>query len=221
MKLHDLITVVVSEKSVMTSDSQMDREKKGYGDLILPDWILLKGLRKVVPDPQSGRRPPAHPRRNRQQAATQGQLQTTDTLTFHIACEVVDIRPNGNLVLEGHRSDQEQRRGVGVLAQRRDPRRTAIAARTTRCSARTSRRCGSTSGKRPRPRQLSPRLGPGVAGQVAAVLRRSLAATFANAGNSSWNTHRKWIGMRRLEPCLPWAMVAACLGRRRARPRRG
>ena len=31
-------------------------------------------------------------------------MTTTDAVKFHIACEVVDIRPNGNLVLEGHRS---------------------------------------------------------------------------------------------------------------------
>ena len=36
LKLHDLITVAVSEKSVMTSDGKMDRKKKGYGDLICP-----------------------------------------------------------------------------------------------------------------------------------------------------------------------------------------
>ena len=71
------MTVLVNEKSIMTSDSELDRKKKGYGDLILPDWILLKGLRKVVPDPQSAGAP--HIRGeidNKLQA--HGQLQTTD-----------------------------------------------------------------------------------------------------------------------------------------------
>ncbi len=103
VKLHDLVTVTVSEKSVMTSDSELNRNKKGYGDLILPDWILLKGLRKVVPDPQTAGSPHIRGEIDNKLQAT-GQLQTTDNLTFQIACEVVDIRPNGNLVLEGHRS---------------------------------------------------------------------------------------------------------------------
>ena len=104
LKLHDLITVAVSEKSVMKSDGQMDRKKKGYGDLYLPDWILLKGLREVVPDPQSA---PASPHIRGEidnKLQTQGDLQTEDSLTFRIACEVVDIRPNGNIVIEGHRT---------------------------------------------------------------------------------------------------------------------
>ena len=41
LKLHDLIVVTVSEKSVVKSDGQIDRKKKGYGDLILPSWIKL------------------------------------------------------------------------------------------------------------------------------------------------------------------------------------
>jgi len=87
----------------MQSNGQMDRNKKGYGDLYLPDWVLLKGLRAVVPDPQTAG--PPHIRGEiDNKLDTQGQLQTADAVTFHIACEVVDIRPNGNLILEGHRT---------------------------------------------------------------------------------------------------------------------
>ncbi len=102
-KVHDLVTVTVSEKSVMASDSELDRQKTGYGDLQLPDWILLKGLRKVVPDPQSAGEPHIRGQIDNKLQA-HGTLSTTDKLSFNIACEVVDIRPNGNLVLEGHRS---------------------------------------------------------------------------------------------------------------------
>ena len=122
LKLHDLITVAVSEKSVMKSDGQMDRKKKGYGDLYLPDWILLKGLREVVPDPQSRGSPHIRGEIDNK-LQTQGDLQTEDSLTFRIACEVVDIRPNGNIVIRGASHDQEQRGHVGLFAQRRGPPR--------------------------------------------------------------------------------------------------
>ena len=77
VKLHDLVTVLVDEKSIMESDNELDRKKTGYGDLKLPDWILLKGLRKVVPRPAVGPAA-AHPRRNRQQTASHGTLSTTE-----------------------------------------------------------------------------------------------------------------------------------------------
>ena len=61
-RLHDIITIVVDEKSVVISEGQMDRKKQAYGDLNLPSWILFKGF-SVVPDPQTaGRR---NPRRGR------------------------------------------------------------------------------------------------------------------------------------------------------------
>jgi flagellar L-ring protein precursor FlgH len=102
IRLHDLVTVQVDEKSVVTSQGQMDRKKKAYGDLKLPNWILLKGL-AAVPDPQTAGVP--HVRGeidNKMQS--QANLQTKDWMKFLIACEVVDIRPNGNLVIEGRRT---------------------------------------------------------------------------------------------------------------------
>ena len=102
-KLHDLITVLVDEKSVMTSDGGMERHKKGYGDLLLSDWVLLSGLNKVTPDPQTLGSPHIRGEIDNK-LSTQGQLQTSDSLKFHIACNVIDIRPNGNLVIEGRRT---------------------------------------------------------------------------------------------------------------------
>jgi flagellar L-ring protein precursor FlgH len=102
LKLHDLITVVVSEKSSVTSNGQIDRKKKGYGDLILPDWIKFWHGGLGAQDFPNGA---PHVRGEiDNKLDTQGQLQTADAVTFHIACEVVDIRPNGNLILEGHRT---------------------------------------------------------------------------------------------------------------------
>ena len=101
-KLHDLITVSVSEKSTVKSDGQINRMKKGYGDLILPDWLQFTHGQLGAQTWSNG---VPHIRGEiDNKLDTQGQLQTADAVTFHIACEVVDIRPNGNLILEGHRT---------------------------------------------------------------------------------------------------------------------
>jgi flagellar L-ring protein precursor FlgH len=102
VKLHDLIVVAVSEKSEVKSDGQIDRKKKGYGDLILPDWIKFwNGNLGQAPFTNGA----PHVRGEiDNKLDTLGQLQTDDLMTFHISCEVVDIRPNGNLILDGHRT---------------------------------------------------------------------------------------------------------------------
>lgn len=101
VRLHDLVTVIVSEQSMVTSEGEMDRKKKAEGSMTLQDWILLRGL-TAIPDPQSAGDPTIKGKMENK-LRSEAELETRDAMKFRIACTVVDIRPNGNLVLEGHR----------------------------------------------------------------------------------------------------------------------
>ncbi|MFZ5830403.1 MAG: flagellar basal body L-ring protein FlgH [Planctomycetota bacterium] len=104
IKPHDLVTVIINEQSVVISEGEMDRKKKAHGDLILKDWIFLKGL-NVFPNPQVSGDPHIRGEIDNKLRA-EAQLETRDSMKFRMACEVVDIRPNGVLVIEGRRTIQ-------------------------------------------------------------------------------------------------------------------
>jgi flagellar L-ring protein precursor FlgH len=102
LTLNDQVTVFVDSKSVFINDGQMDRKKNGYGSLTLPNWILFKGL-SVIPDPQSAGDPKIRGEVDNK-LRSQANLETRESMQFKIACRVVDIRPNGILVIEGNNS---------------------------------------------------------------------------------------------------------------------
>lgn len=102
LRVHDLITIRVDEKSQTYSEGSVERRKTQNFDAMLQDWLILDGLRWVKPAPQSD-----GDQRIRGQANSiyraEADLETRESLKFDITAEVVDIRPNGNLVLEAHR----------------------------------------------------------------------------------------------------------------------
>lgn len=98
---NDLITVLVDYKTKVISDGEMDRKKKANGNLKLKDWILLDGF-SAIPDPQMLGDPTISGSVDNKMRS-EASLTTGDTMKFQIACRVVDIRPNGNLILEGRR----------------------------------------------------------------------------------------------------------------------
>jgi flagellar L-ring protein precursor FlgH len=97
----DLITIRVDKRAVMSSEGEVQSRKTGLYDALLADWIALKGLLEVKPAPQSEGDPRVKGQLNEQFRA-QTDLETRESLTFDITAEVVDIRPNGLLVLEAH-----------------------------------------------------------------------------------------------------------------------
>lgn len=102
IKIHDLVTVIVDEASQVTSEGEMDRRKKAHGKWALTDWISLHNY-MLRPDKQGGGDPTIAGEMDTKYQA-EAELETRDAMKFRIACHVVDIRPNGSLVLEGHRS---------------------------------------------------------------------------------------------------------------------
>lgn len=84
----------------MESDGELRRRKDAKYDARLKDWIILDGLRSVRPSPQTEGEPRMRGELKSDYRAL-GELETSESLAFNLACEVVDIRPNGNLVLEG------------------------------------------------------------------------------------------------------------------------
>lgn len=101
IKLNDLVTVVVIESSQLISEGEFDGRKRESLDADLQNWIALDGL-NIGPAPQNNGNPRATGLYNSQFRA-EGQLETREALKFSITARVVDIRPNGNLVLEARK----------------------------------------------------------------------------------------------------------------------
>jgi flagellar L-ring protein FlgH len=103
IKLHDLVTVMVDEKSAVISDGKMDRKKQAYGDLRLTNWIKFYNGLHLGSDNFNNGVPNIHGAVDNKMRS-EADFETKDSLKFRIACNVVDIRPNGNLVIEGRRT---------------------------------------------------------------------------------------------------------------------
>ena len=99
-KINDFVTVMIEEKSKMIREGQIDQRKKDEGSTALTDWVQIDGW-EIQPDPQSAGSPTVAGIVDNKYRA-QANLQNRDSLETSIQCTVVDVRPNGTLVLEGH-----------------------------------------------------------------------------------------------------------------------
>jgi flagellar L-ring protein FlgH len=103
IELHDIVVVRVDELARMTSDGEINRRKSSSYNAQLKDWLIWPGLFTIKPDPQ----PDGDQKINaqlQQQTRSTSEMETRESLTLNIPCEIVDMRPNGLLVLEGHKS---------------------------------------------------------------------------------------------------------------------
>ena len=99
---NDVITIRVDEIARMQAEGNSFNRKRTLAELILTDWIRLKDFR-LRPDPQRNGDPAVAAESNNNFRA-QALLESRESLTFNIAATVVDIRPNGNLVLEARKA---------------------------------------------------------------------------------------------------------------------
>jgi flagellar L-ring protein precursor FlgH len=99
---HDIFTVRIEELSRFSSEGDSERRKTSNYFARLQNWVRLNGFTKAEPTQQSGQDPTIQGDL-RQTRRAEGDIETTERLTINVAVEVVDIRPNGNLIIEGHK----------------------------------------------------------------------------------------------------------------------
>jgi flagellar L-ring protein FlgH len=102
LKKEDSIIVLVDYRTAMNSDGSAQSRKTANFNAALLDWIGFDGS-DIFAAPQSRGDPTIAGSLNSQYRA-QTELELEDSLTFRIAAKIVDIYPNGNLVIEAHRT---------------------------------------------------------------------------------------------------------------------
>jgi flagellar L-ring protein precursor FlgH len=117
LKKHDLVTIIVREDSQFTSDGSTDFKKEATYDAAIDEFIninkLLTELQLVgggVTDPT-----PSISMSGTRDFKGEGTVDRRDTFTMRVTAEVVDVKPNGTLVLQARQrivTDEEEQEFV-------------------------------------------------------------------------------------------------------------
>lgn len=102
IELNDLVTVIVAHSAQSASEGSVFRNQRSKIDAALQDWLSLENF-SLKPAVQPDGDPKIKAQLN-SQLQTDMELESLETMKFSIAARVVDIRPNGNLVLEAHQT---------------------------------------------------------------------------------------------------------------------
>jgi flagellar L-ring protein precursor FlgH len=102
LKKHDLVTIIVSEQSEITSkgtnnfshDSELDAKVNNWVAFDSHSWTL-KGLQPTTP--------PEINLTGTRSFQGQGDKERSDSFTARITAEVVDVKPNGTVVLQARK----------------------------------------------------------------------------------------------------------------------
>ena len=110
----DIITVLVDFRSRFLSEGDAESRKTASLAAVLADWVKIDSG-SLKPAAQADGDPTINASLNSQYRA-ESDVELRDSLSFKMAAKIVDIRPNGNLVIEGHQEirNNEERWRISI-----------------------------------------------------------------------------------------------------------
>lgn len=96
IRVHDILTITVDDKSEMIVDNRFNRSRVSQLKAELKEFIRLSDGRLE----NAAANAPTIDAQLQSRLNSQGQIQSSEGIKYIVAATVVDIRPNGNLVLE-------------------------------------------------------------------------------------------------------------------------
>ncbi len=100
LQVHDLITVIVNEKSEVTMNSRFNRQRNSQLKMELKDFV------KIGPGftlDNAAANSPTIDANSQARINNQGQVTDSEGINYRITATIVDVLPNGNMVLEARK----------------------------------------------------------------------------------------------------------------------
>lgn len=98
-KVNDLITVIIREDKRSQTDAKLQEDKKWQVTSALNKWVRLNPRDHLIPQAFPNGKPEADFTWDDKYGGT-GKSERKDSLTTRITATIIDVKPNGTLVLE-------------------------------------------------------------------------------------------------------------------------
>ncbi|MGB7159844.1 MAG: flagellar basal body L-ring protein FlgH [Tepidisphaeraceae bacterium] len=113
IKKHDLVTIIIREESEFSSDGSTETKREAEIDARISEFMKLDLEEFQLKGGGISSVPPSIVANGDREFKGEGTVDRTDTFTARVTAEVIDVKPNGTLVLKGRkeiRTDDEFQR---------------------------------------------------------------------------------------------------------------
>lgn len=112
LKKRDLVTVIVREESEFKSEGTTDLKKQADLEAKIDEFIKLSLANYAIGGAAQGANPPSIKMSGTRDFKGEATVDRSDSLTMRITAEVIDVKPNGTIVLQARQhiktDDEEQ-----------------------------------------------------------------------------------------------------------------
>ncbi len=103
IEVHSLVTIIIRENRTSLTDAKLKSEKEWEIQAELAKWLRFDKHDRLVPQTFEARGKPGVDFSFENQYEGKGTYDRKDSLTTRLTATVIDVKPNGNLVLEARK----------------------------------------------------------------------------------------------------------------------